>query len=160
LLTRPPLLVLDEPTSGLDPGLEARTMELLSSVARSGRIVLVATHAMESLERADALCVLMRGRVVFFGPPRSALAYFRVERYAALFQQLDKQTPRAWGLTLDADPDLRAFLDRPGAVLPPAERALAASGGPDASAPADADDLDADAALTRLKARMARGDGA
>ncbi|HEX9885270.1 MAG TPA: ABC transporter ATP-binding protein [Longimicrobiales bacterium] len=112
LLTRPPLLILDEPTSGLDPGLEARTMALLSDVAGAGRVVLVSTHAMESIERAHALCVLVRGHVAFFGPPREALSYFRVDRYAALFGQLDKQAPAAWRLAASADPDQRTFLRR------------------------------------------------
>ena len=74
LLTGPPLLILDEPTSGLDPGLEARTMTLLSQVAGTGRIVLVATHAMESIERAEALCVLVGGHVAFLrDAPKCAL---------------------------------------------------------------------------------------
>ena len=114
LLTEPPLLILDEPTSGLDPGLEARTMTILSEVAASGRIVLVATHAMESIELAEALCVLVGGRVAFFGPPRLALSYFRVERYAELFRQLEKQSPAAWHITANADSDQRRFLQRPG----------------------------------------------
>jgi ABC-type multidrug transport system ATPase subunit len=114
LLTGPPLLILDEPTSGLDPGLEARTMQLLSEVAHTGRIIMVATHAMESIELAEALCVLMGGHLAFFGPPREALAYFRVDRYAQLFRQLDKQSPSAWHLTASADPDQRMFLRRPG----------------------------------------------
>lgn len=114
LLTRPPLLILDEPTSGLDPGLEAHTMGLLADVASEGRIVLVSTHAMESLERAQALCVLVGGHVAFFGPPRKALDFFRVERYALLFQQLDKLSPPAWRLTSEADPQQKRFLRRPG----------------------------------------------
>ena len=88
-------------------------MALLSDVAAGGRIVIVATHAMESLERADALCVLVGGHVAFFGPPRLALSYFRVERYAQLFQQLEKQGPRQWHLTSSADPDQKLFLMRP-----------------------------------------------
>jgi ABC transport system ATP-binding/permease protein len=118
LLTSPPMLILDEPTSGLDPGLEARTMELLAAVAATGRIVMVATHAMESIERADALCVLVQGHVAFFGPPREALSFFRVERYADLFSQLEKQSPSAWHLSSTADPDQRRFLRRPGPVQP------------------------------------------
>jgi len=114
LLTRPSLLILDEPTSGLDPGLEARTMTLLAEVASTGRIGLVATHAMESIEQAKALCVLVGGRLAFFGPPPMALTYFRVERYAELFRQLDKQSPSAWHLTAGADPGQRAFLRRTG----------------------------------------------
>jgi ABC-type multidrug transport system ATPase subunit len=144
LLTGPPLLILDEPTSGLDPGLEARTMALLSEVADTGRIVLVATHAMESLERADALCVLVGGRVAFFGPPRGALSYFRVDRYADLFRQLEKQSPSAWGLTASADPDQKRFLRRP---PPPLGRVAAA-------APEARDAGAEDEALQRLKARL------
>lgn len=114
LLTSPPLLILDEPTSGLDPGLEARTMALLSEVADTGRMVLVATHAMGSLDRADALCVLVGGHVAFFGPPPEALSFFRVDRYAALFHQLEKQSPSAWRLTAGADPAQQRFLRRTG----------------------------------------------
>ena len=144
LLTGPPLLILDEPTSGLDPGLEARTMKLLSQVAETGRIVLVATHAMESIEQAEALCVLVAGHVAFFGPPRKALSYFRVDRYAELFRQLEKQSPSSWGLTASKDPDQRAFLRRPGpASYSPAARASVERGL-----------ANADEALDRLKARL------
>ena len=88
-------------------------MALLSQVAGTGRIILVATHAMESIERAEALCVLVGGHVAFFGPPRKALSYFRVDRYAELFRQLEKQSPSAWRLAASADPDQRTFLRRP-----------------------------------------------
>ncbi len=91
LLTSPGLLILDEPTSGLDPGLEAQMMKLFSSLAREGRIVLVATHAMESLDVCDAMLLLDRGRVAYTGPPRDALARFGVDRYAAIFDVLAKR---------------------------------------------------------------------
>ena len=120
LLTSPPMLILDEPTSGLDPGLEARTMALLAEVAAAGRIVLVATHAMASLERAHALCVLVAGHVAYFGPPHGALSFFRVDRYEALFHQLEKQSPSAWRTLAEADPDQRLFLLRPGPKPGPA----------------------------------------
>ena len=145
LLTGPPLLILDEPTSGLDPGLEARTMTLLAEVAATGRIVLVATHAMESIEQAEALCVLVGGHVAFFGPPPMALEYFRVDRYAGLFRQLEKQSPAAWHLTASADPDQQRFLRRAG-PLPSA---------PSRSASEQASGSSADEALDRLKARLA-----
>ena len=148
LLTGPPLLILDEPTSGLDPGLEARTMTLLSEVAGSGRIVLVATHAMESIERAEALCVLVGGHLAFFGPPREALSYFRVDRYAALFQQLEKQSPSSWRLTASADPDQQTFLRRPA----PALRS------PAAPASEEKGLTSADEALDRLKAQLGRAE--
>ncbi len=150
LLTSPPLLILDEPTSGLDPGLEARTMALLSQVAATGRIVLVATHAMESIERAEALCVLVGGHLAFFGPPREALSYFRVDRYAELFRQLEKQSPSSWHLTASADPDQRAFLRRSG----PALRSAASPTTQVAPESGVSGQTSADEALDRLKARM------
>lgn len=130
LLTSPPLLILDEPTSGLDPGLEAKSMKLFSEVADSGRMVLVATHAMESIDLADALCVLVKGRVAFFGPPELALDFFRVDRYARLFAQLEKQSPAAWSLSQGADPDQRRFLERPPPTVAPHQGGGVARGGP------------------------------
>lgn len=182
LLTSPPLLILDEPTSGLDPGLEARTMELLAEVAAGGRMVLVATHAMESIEKADALCVLVGGYVAYFGPPRQALSFFRVRRYAELFHQLGKLSPSAWRLTAGADPDQRRFLTRPGpsrrartdpgpggrasdgAREPDRPRAAGTGGPPDARPRSDDPDggpagedggsADVDAELSRLKKEL------
>jgi ABC transport system ATP-binding/permease protein len=96
LLTSPGLLILDEPTSGLDPGLEAQLMTLFATLARQGRVVLVATHAMESLEKCHALLVLHEGRVVYVGPPQAAPGYFGVERFAAIFDVLRKGTGAEW----------------------------------------------------------------
>jgi ABC-type multidrug transport system ATPase subunit len=112
LLTDPALLILDEPTAGLDPGLEARMMALFQDVASRSKIVLVATHAMESIDRCSALLVLVGGRVAWFGPPRAALPFFHVEGYAAIFDQLPKQKPEAWSRTLHASREHRAFAMR------------------------------------------------
>ena len=125
-------------------------MKLLSEVADTGRIVLVATHAMESIELADALCVLVGGHVAFFGPPPLALSYFRVDRYAGLFTQLEKQSPSAWHLTSSSDGDQRRFLRRPG-PMPRSPAALAEAEG-------EEDPPGADSALQRLKARLRRGE--
>ncbi len=94
LLTSPSLLILDEPTSGLDPGLEARMMALFSDVAARGRIVMVATHAMESLNCCRVLLILGRGHLVFAGAPADALSYFQVDRYAELSPGWRKIPPR------------------------------------------------------------------
>ncbi|MCP4503245.1 MAG: ABC transporter ATP-binding protein [Deltaproteobacteria bacterium] len=112
LLTEPDLLILDEPTSGLDPGLERRMMNLFADVASEGRVVLVATHAMESVERCNALCVLVRGQIAFFGKPSDALSFFRTESYAGLFAQLDKQLPTAWSRAHRSFPPCQEFSGR------------------------------------------------
>jgi ABC-type multidrug transport system ATPase subunit len=117
LLTAPRLLILDEPTSGLDPGLEATMMGLFADVAATGRMVLVATHAMESLNRCHALLLLMAGQIVYFGPPEQAPAHFGVDRYASIFSRLSEQPPAAWGRVWAESPIKRAFLNRPQPVL-------------------------------------------
>lgn len=113
LLTEPPVLVLDEPTSGLDPGLEARLMDLFRKVARRGRAVLVATHAMQSLDRCDALLVLMAGRVVYFGPPADAPAWFKAQDLADIFRRLPQRSPEGWANAWLAAPQRARFTTRP-----------------------------------------------
>lgn len=97
LLTSPGLLILDEPTSGLDPGLEARMMGLFKQLAEKGRIILVSTHAMQSLDLCHVLVVLVKGNVAYAGPPKRALSYFGVTHYADIFRALEKKSGDAWG---------------------------------------------------------------
>ncbi len=157
LLTRPPVLILDEPTSGLDPGLEARTMGLFQEVARTGRIVLVATHAMQSLDRCDALLVLVAGRVAYFGPPAEAAGYFRTDRYAGIFDQLPKRKPGAWARAW-GESELRSrFAGRgpPALPAPPHARSLPPPS-PESPAPAPVDPAPADDPLAAARAELAR----
>ena len=120
LLNQPDLLILDEPTSGLDPGLEAKTMELFSNVAKGGRIVMVATHAMQSLSRCDVLAVLVRGRLAYIGTPSNALQWFQVERYSGIFDVLPERTPMEWSQAFRSSQLSRTFAARtPGVSLKP-----------------------------------------
>ncbi len=94
-------------------------MGLFANVAAQGRVVLVATHAMESIDRCQALLVLVRGRVAYFGAPRDALAYFRTSSYAGLFEQLHKQPPQAWARANTAFPASQRFANRTGPQATP-----------------------------------------
>ena len=113
LLSEPSLLILDEPTSGLDPGLEAQLMGRFAEVAGRGRIVIVATHAMQSVEICQALLVLVGGRLAYFGPPVGALDYFRTDSYEGLFPQLAKLDPGAWYRNYLRSDVARSFAARP-----------------------------------------------
>ncbi len=84
LLTAPRLLVLDEATSALDPESEALVNRNLSAMAQ-GRTMLIVSHRLSSLVRADAILVLDRGRVLDFAP--HAVLLDRCETYAALWRQ-------------------------------------------------------------------------
>jgi ABC-type multidrug transport system ATPase subunit len=119
LLSAPPLLVLDEPTSGLDPGMEAQTMGLFSAVAARGHIVVVSTHATQSLGRADLLLVLMGGLVVFFGPPAEAAAWFGSPSLDGIFPRLAAERPESWAGRWRQSPGAAAVRDRPRPALGP-----------------------------------------
>ncbi len=93
LLTSPPILFLDEPTSGLDPGLEERMMRLFHKLAREGRTVIITTHIMESLELLDLAAILVKGHLVFYGPPQLALKAFKVEDFADIYTKLERFRP-------------------------------------------------------------------
>ena len=56
-----PILVLDEPTADLDAETEREVMDLVWSVG-SGRTLLVITHRLVRLDRADRILVLHEGR--------------------------------------------------------------------------------------------------
>ncbi|MGE3474499.1 MAG: peptidase domain-containing ABC transporter [Rhodospirillaceae bacterium] len=67
LLMRPRLLLFDEATSALDPESEAIVQRNLAEIAR-GRTLIVVSHRLSSLVKADAILVLERGAVVDYAP--------------------------------------------------------------------------------------------
>jgi ABC-type multidrug transport system ATPase subunit len=146
LLSQPDLLILDEPTSGLDPGLEAKMMGLFGQVASGGRVVMVATHAMQSLSRCHVLAVLVRGRLVWLGSPADALAWFEVDRFAGIFEQLPRHAPPVWARRWMGSSACRTFAARPA----PAPSA------PEAAAPAAPETPDLKAQLEALKSQYTR----
>lgn len=69
ILHDPALLLMDEPYTGLDPDAAETLEEILLSLSRQGRTIILATH---NLERGLALCdevaILARGRVAYRAP--------------------------------------------------------------------------------------------
>jgi ATP-binding cassette subfamily B protein len=84
LLTAPRLLVFDEATSALDPESEAIIQRNLSEIAR-GRTLIIVSHRLSSLVRADRILVLDQGRTVDFAPHDALLR--RCELYGHLWRQ-------------------------------------------------------------------------
>jgi len=69
-----PLLVLDEPTSALDYGNQVRVLGIIGELARSGKAVLMSSHApWQAFECADRVLLLKGGAVVGCGPPDRVL---------------------------------------------------------------------------------------
>ena len=66
LLNNPPILIFDEATSALDPESEFVIQKNLKSIAR-GRTVLIISHRLSIVSRADNIIVLDNGKLVASG---------------------------------------------------------------------------------------------
>ena len=84
LMTAPRILVFDEATSALDPESEAVVNRNLAAMAK-GRTVVVVSHRLSSLVRADAIVVLDQGRVIDMAPHDVLVA--RCDIYRHLWRQ-------------------------------------------------------------------------
>ncbi|KAG6422207.1 hypothetical protein SASPL_118772 [Salvia splendens] len=74
ILMRPKLLFLDEPTTGLDSALAYFVTQTLRGLAKDQRTVIASIHQPSSqvFELFDKLCLLSRGRTVYFGQASKA----------------------------------------------------------------------------------------
>jgi ATP-binding cassette subfamily B protein len=87
LLADPRVLILDDATSAVDPRVEAEIHEELRAVLR-GRTTLLIAHRRATLQLADRIAVLERGRLVDVGT----------------HEELDERCPRYRALIADLDP--------------------------------------------------------
>ncbi len=70
LAAEPSLLVLDEPTTGVDAASQESLAELLDELRRElGATIVYVSHEFGAVERFVERVVLVRGRIVFDGPP-------------------------------------------------------------------------------------------
>lgn len=64
LANDPPLLLVDEPTGNLDEEISARIVEILGSLNKDGKTIVVATHDERIFERAHQSLWLEAGRLM------------------------------------------------------------------------------------------------
>jgi ABC-2 type transport system ATP-binding protein len=70
LIGDPELLFLDEPTTGFDPAARRTAWELVRSLRRLGKTILLTTHYLDEAQQlADRLAVLREGVIVESGTP-------------------------------------------------------------------------------------------
>jgi ATP-binding cassette, subfamily B, bacterial HlyB/CyaB len=84
LIVDPPILVLDEATSALDAESEAIVNANIARIAH-GRTMIIISHRLSSLIKADAILVLDQGRINDVGKHEQLLA--RNEIYSSLWHQ-------------------------------------------------------------------------
>jgi ABC-2 type transport system ATP-binding protein len=75
LINDPELVILDEPTSGLDPIGSAEVKDLILSLKRAGKTVLLSSHLLADVEDVcDRIAILHRGRLAECGRVDQLLA--------------------------------------------------------------------------------------
>lgn len=89
LLADPAVVILDEATSSLDIPGEQAVQQAMHTVLR-GRTAVVIAHRLSTVEIADRVLVMARGRVVEDGPPATLIA--DRGRFAALHQAWQDST--------------------------------------------------------------------
>ena len=83
LLKNSPVLILDEATSSLDTKSERRIQEALGELMKN-RTTLVIAHRLSTVEKADRIIVLDRGKIIESGTHRELLA--RKGHYESLYR--------------------------------------------------------------------------
>jgi ABC-2 type transport system ATP-binding protein len=75
MLHDPDLYILDEPTSGLDPAARRQIHDILTSLKRDGKTIVLSSHYLDEIEAmADRVIILSAGLVVADGTPLQLLA--------------------------------------------------------------------------------------
>uniref|UniRef100_UPI003F490F6F ATP-binding cassette domain-containing protein n=1 Tax=Nonomuraea bangladeshensis TaxID=404385 RepID=UPI003F490F6F len=90
------VVIFDEPPAALDPRAEIEVFERVSNLANEGRAVVLVTHRMASVRRADRIYVLERGKIIEQGTHDKLMAL--KGRYAELYtlqasQHQDRVSP-------------------------------------------------------------------
>jgi ABC-2 type transport system ATP-binding protein len=77
LVNSPELLFLDEPTTGLDPQARRTMWDVIRSLKRQGRSILLTTHYLEEAQvLADKVAIMNKGKIIASGSPEELIARY------------------------------------------------------------------------------------
>ncbi|MBH0098842.1 ABC transporter ATP-binding protein [Salinibacterium sp. NSLL150] len=100
----PALIIADEPTTALDVTVQARVLELLSSLRNNGTAMILITHDLAVVSRvADRVAVMSEGRIVETGETKGLLRAPATVPTQQLLAAIPVDVPRAIPLTLPSD---------------------------------------------------------
>jgi ABC-2 type transport system ATP-binding protein len=99
MLGDPELLIFDEPTNGLDPEGMQEIRELILTLSRSGRTIVLCTHLLAEVERVCThVAILKQGRLLRSGPVSELTAgapvfRLRTDNVNTLWEAVSKYPP-------------------------------------------------------------------
>jgi polar amino acid transport system ATP-binding protein len=89
LAMQPKALLFDEPTSALDPELVGEVLEVMKSLAREGKTMVIVTHEIGfAREVADRVVMMDAGEIIEVAPPASLLKSPTHERTKAFISKV------------------------------------------------------------------------
>ncbi len=81
LMHDPPVLLLDEPAAGLDPRARVQLRDILRSLGKKGKAIIVSSHVLEDLaDLSNKIAVIDRGQLLAFGETSDLLRRLRDSR--------------------------------------------------------------------------------
>jgi ABC-2 type transport system ATP-binding protein len=101
LLGSPSVLIFDEPTNGLDPVGIAEIRELMKTLYREGKTIIMASHLLDEVEKVCTdMAILKRGELIISGKVAEILANEDIVEVAAsdnknLFEVLNGITDKS-----------------------------------------------------------------
>ncbi|VUC31530.1 unnamed protein product [Clonostachys rosea] len=101
IVSKPKVLLLDEATSALDPEAESIVQKALDRVSE-GRTTIVIAHKLATIQKADNIVVMTKGRIVEQGTHQSLIAHDGTYARLVKIQDLTKSSDES-GTSSDVD---------------------------------------------------------
>jgi ABC-2 type transport system ATP-binding protein len=80
LLHEPQVILLDEPTAGLDPQNKHALWEIIQSLKKEGRTIVLTTHIMEEAEElCSRVAIMDHGKIIALGSPNQLVKKVKME---------------------------------------------------------------------------------
>lgn len=117
LLGSPDVLVLDEPTNGLDPVGIAEIRELIKSLSREGKTIIMASHLLDEVEKVCThMALLKKGELLTTGKVSDLLAQGDIVEVRGNAKDVLATYPGVKKIT-DEDGFLQVYFDTTGVSL-------------------------------------------
>jgi len=80
LLHEPQVMLLDEPTAGLDPKNKLALWEIIKTLHKEGKTIVLTTHMMDEAEElCNQVAIMDKGKIIALGSPRQLIKKVKME---------------------------------------------------------------------------------